>query len=60
MLVYAGNNIGEVFIYELMNLNQAFSVQDEEAKLPKAELRLLDIILTNDKCSVRSCKLVGE
>ena len=60
VLIYAGNNVGEVFIYKLENLMSAFAVQDEEAKLPKAELKLLDMILTQDKCSIRSCKLVGD
>ena len=48
MLVYAGNNNGEVFVYQLMNLMSAFAIQDDEAKLPKAELKFLDMILTNE------------
>ena len=32
---------------------EAFQVNDEEAKLPKAELKLLDMILTEDPCLIR-------
>lgn len=51
--VYAGNAQGEVYIYQVSNLDSAFSHDDEEAQLPQAQLDLVDIILTKEPCQVR-------
>ena len=58
-LVYGGNMQGEVYIYEVMNLEAAFNEQDEEAAVPAPELRLIDMILTQEAYSVRQVTQVG-
>ena len=60
VLVYAGNMQGEVYIYEVTNLMEAFKVDDEEAQLPKAQLNLLDMILTEEPHMIRQMTQVGE
>ena len=51
---------GEVYIYEVTNLMEAFKVDDEEAQLPKAQLNLLDMILTEEPHMIRQMTQVGE
>ena len=53
VLVYGGNIQGEVYIYEVTNLEAAFAFADEAETLAKAELRLMDMILTNEPLAVR-------
>jgi len=36
VLVYGGNIQGEVYIYEITNLNDSFNFQDDTAPTPKA------------------------
>lgn len=60
ILVYTGNMQGEVYIYQVMNVMEAFQIEDAESSLPKAELMLLDMILTGDPYSVRQMTQVGE
>lgn len=57
--IYAGNSQGDVFIYQVLNLDEALNLQDEEAPLPEAKLQLVDIILTNEPFVVRQITKVG-
>jgi len=51
--IYAGNSQGEVYIYQVANVFDASNIQDEEAPLPEAELKLVDIVLTKEPYVVR-------
>ena len=52
ILVYAGNMLGEVYIYEVSNVLDAF--KDTEAFDQKGELKLLDMIITGDPFAIRA------
>ena len=43
-----------------MNVAEAFKQRDEEAQLPKAELKLLDMIITGDQFQIRAVTQVSD
>lgn len=48
LLVYGGNMMGEVYIYEVINISEALAMADDEGtQIPEAQLRLFDMVLTN-------------
>lgn len=57
--IYAGNAQGEVYIYQVGNLDKALSNQDEDAPLPEPELILVDIVLTKEVYEARQATKVG-
>ena len=58
--VYGGNAQGEVYIYEVANLDAALANDDDSAPTPQAQLILLDMILTNEPLSTRQVTQVGD
>ena len=58
MLIYGGNILGEVYIYEVLNIGEAFSIEDDAP--PKAELKLIDMILTEEPFQIRQMKKIGD
>ena len=59
LLVYGGNINGEVYIYEVTNIDAAYAGIDTAETLPKAELKLIDMVLTNEPLSVRQVTQVA-
>lgn len=51
-----GNLSGEVYIYTVRNLQQAFDFRDDEKPLIEADLKLVDMILTQEPYVVRGLK----
>ena len=60
MLVYGGNIQGEVYIYEVTNIDEALAQADDQEKAAVAQLNLIDMILTNAPFAVRQVTQVGE
>lgn len=57
LYIYAGNTLGEVYIYTVNNMSQAFQ-SDPDRPLVKAELSLVDMVLTHENFVVRGLKQV--
>ena len=61
LLIYGGNIQGEVYIYEVLNINEALSMADDDStQIPEAQLRLFDMVLTDKPLMVRQVTKVGE
>ena len=60
VLVYGGNIQGEVYFYEVANIEAAFANADDAETLQTAQLTLVDMILTGEPYSVRQVTQVGE
>ena len=58
ILLYCGNMLGEVYIYEVTNVHESF--RDTEAVDQKGELKLLDMIITGDPFAIRAVTQVSE
>jgi hypothetical protein len=52
LLIYAGNNKGDVFIYKVKKIDEAFKNDPERPNMP-AKLKLIDMIITGDEYVVR-------
>lgn len=49
-----------MYIYEVANLDEAFAHADSVDKVAQAQLKLVDMILTNEPYAVRQVTQVGE
>ena len=59
VLVYGGNIQGEVYIYEVTNIEEALAGADDAESVPSVQLSLIDMILTHEGFAVRQMTQVG-
>ena len=51
--VFTGNLLGDLYIYQVTNVQAAFHFIDDEAALPEPSLLLVDMVLTKEQFVVR-------